>query len=370
MNDCSCPTGRPTPAALALGFCGAALVCLLARELLLSFCSEEAALGAALAVLPLAMAAGLRLSQRGDAHGHPADRLAPYLGLLALAMPLALLLLRAVRPILAPGGALGVPGVSLVVGSALVAFVPLGLILGGGLAVTAQAADRVSQPLRLPLPASLAIGATLGALFVQFVAVPKLLPINASLDLGIGCCAAGVLCAAGAPNSRRMETWLSLLAFAFVLALPLSGIIDGLLAGWAWSCPADAAPSGPSNLASLLTDGLAPVLGAAGPVLLAGIILLWRSGTMAEASRAAYGPFGRGVVDASLLAGLLFAFKALGGDLFGRLSLLVAVYAAGQALALYLPFRREGRQAILAPSQPLFLGYALGLLLPALLLLL
>lgn len=370
MNDCPLPTGRPTPAGLALGFCGAAMVCLLARELLLSFCSEEAAMGAALAVLPLAMAAGQRLSQRGDAHGHPADRLAPFLGLLALAMPLTILLLRAVRPFLAPGGALGAPGVSLVVGSALAAFLPLGLILGAGLAVTAQATGRMTQPLHLPLPVSLAVGAALGAIFVQFVAVPKLLPINAALDLGIGCCAAGVLCAAGAPDGRRMETWLSLLAFAFVLALPLSGIIDALLAGWAWSCPADAAPSGPLNLASILSAGLPPVLGAVGPVLLAGIILLWRSGTMAEPSRAAYGPFGRGLVDASLLAGLLFAFKAIGGDLFGRLSLLIAVYAAGQALALYLPFRREGRQALLELSQPLFLGYALGLLLPSLLLLL
>ncbi|HCR13287.1 MAG TPA: hypothetical protein DIU49_08485, partial [Desulfovibrio sp.] len=83
MKNCPCPTGRPTPAALALGFAGAAMACLLARDLLLAFGGNTPATGLALAVFPLGLAIGLRLAPRFTTRNDPADLLAPMLGLLA-----------------------------------------------------------------------------------------------------------------------------------------------------------------------------------------------------------------------------------------------------------------------------------------------
>ncbi len=366
MNHCPCPTGRPTPAALALGFGVAALACLLARELLLSFCGDEPALAAALAVLPLAMAGGERLARRVGAAIHPADLLAPALGLLALTLPLSLLALRAARPFLAPAGTAVAAGPALIVGSALAAFLPLGLAAGAVLALTAAADARLARPPRLPLPVVVAAGAALGALFVQLVAIPKLSPINAALDAAIGCCAAGVLCAAGAPDGRRMETWLSLLAFLLLVPLPLSGIVDERLAAFAWSCPVEAVPAAPAGSAPALAAGLVAVLWSVGPVLVAGLALrAWAGRQGADAADRLR--LAEGMCDAGLLVGLCFAYRAVGGDLYGRLSALVAAYAAGQALALYLPWRRENRPSALTASPALLLGYALGFALPALL---
>lgn len=364
MNDCPCPTGRPTPAALLLGFAGAALTCLLCRELLLACGGNVSAMSAALAVLPLAMAAGHGLAQRLDPAVAPADRLAPVLGLLALAGPLTLLVLPAVLPMTAPAGLRVTPASIRLTASALLAFVPLGLLLGAGLILTAVTAARMPRPPRLPLPVSLAAGAALGGLFVAFVAIPKLSPLNAALDAGIGCCAAGVLCAAGAPNSRQMETWLSLLAFGYVLVLPLSGVLDVRLTGWLLPGPAGGATGAPLAVAGLPPEGLLAVVGAVGPVLAVAAVLLWQA-----QEGLAMGPLGEGLLDASLFAGLVFAFRALGGELATRLPLLLAAWAAGQALALARPGRRTERRATLLPSAALFYGYALGLFLPAVLIL-
>ncbi|WP_428560784.1 MAG: hypothetical protein ACP59X_17395 [Solidesulfovibrio sp. DCME] len=366
MNDSPSLTGRPTPAALALGFCGTALACLLARDLLLSFCGNEPALAAALAVLPLAMAGGARLRRRLGHTWHPADLLAPVLGLLALVLPLSLLALRAVRPFLAPPGPLPVAGPALVAGSALVAFLPLGLVAGTLLALTTEAAARLPAPPRLPLAVVATAGAALGALFVQGVAIPKLSPANAALDAALGCCVAGVLCAAGAPDGRRMETWLSLLAFVLLVPLPLSGIVDERLAAFAWSCPVEAVPTAPAGSAAGLAAGLAAVLWSVGPVLAAGLALrAWAERQGADAADRLR--LAEGMCDAGLLVGIFFAYRAVGGNLYGYLPALVAAYAAGQALALYLPWRRENRPSALTASPSLLAGYALGFALPALL---
>ncbi len=367
MKNCPCPTGRPTPAALALGFAGATMACLLARDLLLAFGGNTPAAGLALAVFPLGLALGLRLAPRFfTARTEPADLLAPMLGLLALCLPFSLFVLRtAVRPPAVAG--ITVSGVALVGLATLAAMLPLCLCLGAGLAFTARVGERQPTPPRLPLAASLALGAALGAAFVQWIAIPKLSPVNASLDAGIGCCLAGVLCAAGAPDGRRMETWLPLLAFVFVLVLPLSSIIDARFAALEWGRAAADIPTAPP-LAALAARGPAAVLTACLPLLAAGlgaILFLCKPGAQL-AGRETRIPAAMGLADAAALFTLLLAFAAVGGDLFGRLSGLVAAYAAGQALAL----SRKGAPCPFAPSPALFFGCALGLALPSLLLLL
>ena len=367
MNDCPCPAGRPTPAALALGFSGAAMACLLARDLLLAFDGNAPAMGFALAAFPLGLAAGLRLAPRFLARADPADLLAPMLGLLALCLPFSLFVLRAaVRPLPSESGAAS--GVALVVLAALAAMARLCLCVGAGLCFTARVGRRQPTPPRLPLAASLALGAALGAAFVQWVAVPKLSPLTASLDAGIGCCLAGVLCAAGAPDKRRrMETWLPLLAFVFVLVLPLSAIIDARFAAMEWGRAAADIPTAPPH-AALAARGIAAALTACLPLLAAGlgaIFFLCKPGT-AQSGRAKHLPAAMGLADGAALLGLLLAFAAAGGDLFGRLAGLVAAYAAGQALAL----PRKGAPCPFAPAPALLIGCALGLALPSLLLLL
>jgi hypothetical protein len=256
---------------------------------------------------------------------------------------------------------------ALVVLAALAAMLPLCICLGAGLAFTARVGERQPTQPRLPLAASLALGAALGAAFVQWIAIPKLSPVNASLDAGIGCCLAGVLCAAGAPDGRRMETWLPLLAFVFVLVLPLSSLIDARFATLEWGRAATDIPTAPP-LAALAARGPAAVLTACLPLLAAGlgaILFLCKPGAQ-QAGREKRIPAAMGLADAAALFALLLAFAAVGGDLFGGLSGLVAAYAAGQALAL----PRKGAPCPFAPSPALFLGCALGLALPSLLLLL
>ncbi|WP_300155018.1 hypothetical protein [Solidesulfovibrio sp.] len=359
MTQCPCPTGRPVPAALALGFGGAAMACLLARELLLA-CGDAPAMGLALALLPLCLAAGVRLAPRLAAGRDPADLLAPALGLLAVCLPLSLLVFRALRPVLAAVAA----GPAFALFAGVVAFVPLGLVLGAGIALTGRVETRRTAPSRLSPTAGLALGAALGAFFVQAVVLPKLTPLNGSLDAAIGCCVAGVLCAAGAPDGRRMETWLSLLAVCFVVVLPLSGIIDERLAVFEWGRAAEALPTAPLP-GTLAAKGLTAVLLACAPLAAAGLAGVLLCAGTGDGGRATAASLGAGLADAAVLLGLLFAFAASGGGLFDFLPALVAAYAAGQTLALV---RDRKTLPPLAPPLPLLLGLSLGLALPSLLL--
>lgn len=369
MNDCPSPTGRPGPAALALGFAGAGALCLLLRDLLLAFCGNEAALCAATSLLPLAMLGGVALCRRFLPGREPADLLAPTLGLLALCLPLALAGVRLVHPLLAPGldPADGV-SVPLTLGCGLAAFALLGLCLGAVAWLTARTAARRQVPGDRRLRAFLAVGACLGGLFVQFVAIPKLTPVNASLDLAIACCVAGVLCASGAPGGRGLETWLSLLAIGFVLLLPLSGLLDARLAAFSWQCPVDAAPAIPAGRGLLPAIGPMLLLRTFGPTFLLALWLVWdgrRRG--AETGRTDRGGLGAGMIEAALPFCLLFGFAAVGGDLFARLAALLAAYAGGQALVLFRTASRQGSglDAVVSPAH--LTGAVLGLALPAVL---
>jgi len=359
------PAGRPLPAAIAFGFVGAALACLLARETLAVFCGNEAALAAAAAVLPLAVLAGMALARRIAPGRDPADLLAPMLAATALLLPASLLLARLARPALgiaadAPLPVLAIPGMG------LAAFAPLGLCLGLGLAWTAAVAARQTPPPARPfsLPAALAAAATLGALFVQFVAIPKLTATNAALDMGIGCLAAGLLCATAAPSGRNMETWLSLLALAFVLLLPISGLIDANIQAWQWQCPVDAVPSSPDASRSVLARTarsvplpLAIALAGAG---LAALFAARRAdaGQGDDTLRTA----AAAMAETLALFAVLFAAQTLAGALYARLPGLVAAFLAGQTLALRTPGPNDSP----APRPAALAGSAAACLLAAL----
>lgn len=144
----------------------------------------------------------------------PAARLVPLLGIVGAALPVSLLALRFAVPVTGPFAA--VPGLA-----------PAGLALG--LAVATCLAARKGHPRWNGRGASLALilvgTAGLGALAARIV-LTRVSPVNLALDLTLGCAAMGIVCAAGTGQQRRHETWLSLLALAAILALPLSGLID------------------------------------------------------------------------------------------------------------------------------------------------
>lgn len=328
-------TGRPLSAALALGFAGTGATCLLARELLLAFCGNEAALAAALAVLPLALAAGSRLPRRRWPQRDPADLLGPALGILALLLPLSLLLPRLARPgTIAEGTAHLTP--LAVAAAGLGAFVPLGLCLGCALALAGAVGERQADRRAARLPAFFAAAGALGALFIQFVAIPKLTPLNASLDMGLACCVAGILCAAGAPEGRGPETWMSVLALGFVMLLPISGLIEARVAAWQWQCPLEAVPAVPAATGSVLSGSLR-ALGTALACIaaaVAGILLLHGRTALPDKPDAPGRQLAAGMAEAGGLLGLLFAYQAVTGNLFADLPLLAAAWMVGAALGL------------------------------------
>ncbi len=366
------PSGRPLPAAVALGFAGAALSCLLLRELLLSACGDLAALGAALALLPLSVAAGAGLCRRLDRD--PADLLAPLLGVLAVSLPLALVLLRGTRAVAAPAVGTAVSWLAVLV-PGLAAFLPFGLCLGLGLSLVAALAGRAPAKVASRLPLALAGAGCLGALFVQFVAIPKLSPMNACLDLGLGCVVAGLICAAGAPGGRGMETRLSLLALAFVLPLPVSGLIDAHLQALAWHCPVADVPASleQARLLAPQARSLPPSLPALAMALAATALLAVATVFLGSARRPPGLPLSRdaaraaaaGMAAAAVLVGLFFAYDLFAQALSRHLPAVAAVFLAGWALVL---FPRQGRAPRFpTPCPPALAGAALGSLLPAVL---
>ena len=221
--------GRPRAAAAALAFAGAALVLLVGRE-----ASSGAPLAAVIAVAAAALlglaALGARLVRPYLLRNNPATLTAPAMGAMAVCLPLALLGER-----LASSLAGGLAGLGLSVGLT-------GLVVGAGLSV-ARAAGREAGETSGRLLWTMIGGAAAGALFVPLVAVPKLSPLNACLDGGIGCAAVGIICAAAAPHGKRsLETWLSVLALIFVLLLPLSSLIDARSSAWCDPSAASALP--------------------------------------------------------------------------------------------------------------------------------
>lgn len=235
--------GRPLPVLGAVGFAGAALLVLIGREISGAY-PDHTAMVVVLAALCLGLGVflGTRLVRRLPRSCVPADCLAPAMGLLAVALPAALLLSRLERGFLVAADGTFLPPA--LVGALAAGLVPLGVALGAA-AILAAAAARQGEPGH-PRKTLLFLigGAVLGALFVPLVAVPKLSPINACLDLAIGCTAVGLLSAAAAPaDNRKYETWLSLLAITFVLLLPLSGLFDDKTNAW---CRPDAVATAPA----------------------------------------------------------------------------------------------------------------------------
>jgi hypothetical protein len=226
--------GRPQAAAAAMAFAGAALTLLIAREAL-AVAAPIPVLAASLVVLACALVLGARLAGWRLAGHNPAGLTAPVLGALALALPSALLAARL-------GASLSGPLAGLGIGLGL-----LGLVLGVGLAVVRAACLEAGTPRDRALLV-LAGGLVAGTLFAMLIVVPKLSPLNACLDCGIGCAAVGIICAAAGPPGRRaMETWLSVLALVFVIMLPLSSLVDAQTAVY-WCAPAsqNAAPAKPA----------------------------------------------------------------------------------------------------------------------------
>jgi hypothetical protein len=160
----------------------------------------------------------------------PAARLVPLLGIVGAALPVSLLALRFAVPVTGPFAA--VPGLA-----------PAGLALG--VAVATCLAARKGHPRWNGRGASLALilvgTAGLGALAARIV-LTRVSPVNLALDLTLGCAAMGIVCAAGTGQQRRHETWLSLLALAAILALPLSGLIDARSAPPPGDAPRQVAP--------------------------------------------------------------------------------------------------------------------------------
>lgn len=232
MNITPSRTGRPLPAAGAMAFAGAALSVLLGRELLPSTAGGHISwLFFATTCVVTALAVGWRMAPALAAKRDPAGLLAPCLGLLAICLPSGLLLSRLGRSLVDTLGQ-GLFQAGTAVGIAA-SMLPLGLVVGVGLALARAAAHQAEPPQTRRLPLFIASGAVLGALFIILVAVPKLSPLNTCLDMGIGCVAIGILSAAAAPqDNRNLETWLSLLAVVFVLLLPLSGLLDDKTSAW------------------------------------------------------------------------------------------------------------------------------------------
>ncbi|BAH74643.1 hypothetical protein [Solidesulfovibrio magneticus] len=221
--------GRPLAAAAALAFAGAALVMLVGREALAAapLAAVAAVAAVAAATLLILAALGARLVRPLFSSHHPASLTAPAMGAMAVCLPTALLAERLTTFL-----AGGLAGLGLAAGLT-------GLVVGAGLAV-AQAAGREAGVSPGRLLRAVAGGTVAGALFVPLIAVPKLSPLNACLDVGIGCAAVGIICASAAPHGKRsLETWLSVLALVFVLLLPLSSLIDARSSAW---CDPAAAP--------------------------------------------------------------------------------------------------------------------------------
>lgn len=353
--------GRPLPAALGFGFAGTAFLCLLLRELLLIFNGQEAALGTALALLPLCILAGASLFGRKLGRRHPADLLAPLLGCMALLLPISLLLTRLARPLcgIDVGSALAWPTI---LGVALVALAPIGICLGCGLRGIAAVTSRhpTTAAAKIPLPAALAGAGCLGALFVQFVVIPKLSPLNATLDMGLGCAVAGLLCAGGAPEGRRMENWLSLLALAFVLALPISGVLDAKFQSWEWQCAMDAVPTAPDNARALLaaTDDFTALSKALGitAALAALLALFGATGRLPALPKDTARTAAAAMAESTALLGILFFALPLTGSLHQHLPVLVAAFLAGETCGLLRPTTG----ATLTPAPAALLGSAIG----------
>lgn len=239
--------GRPLPVIGAVGFAGAALLTLIGREIISAYPGHPALVVALVAAcLGGGLVLGTRLVRFLAAGREPADCLAPAMGLTAAILPVSLLLSRLGRGLAATAHeTFFPPGL---VAASLAGLLPLGLALGaaGALAVVAARQAEPGHPRKTWL--FLAGGVVLGALFILLVAVPKLSPINACLDMAIGCAAVGILSAAAAPaGNRNYETWLSVLAIVFVLLLPLSGLFDDKTNAW---CDPAAAPTVPATQAA------------------------------------------------------------------------------------------------------------------------
>jgi len=252
VTDAPLRHGRPLPVIGSVGFAGAALVVLIGRELLGAY-PGHAPLVVVLAAASLGagLFLGARLIRLLAATSDPADGMAPAMGIVAVSLPASLLLSRLGRGLAAAAhDGFFPPGLGMAL---LAGLIPLGLALGAAGALAAAAARRAepAQPRKTLL--FTAGGAVLGALFILLVAVPKLSPINACLDMGIGCAAIGILSAAAAPaGNRSYESWLSVLAIVFVLLLPLSGIFDDKTN--AWCEPAGtSAPAAPAASAAPTT---------------------------------------------------------------------------------------------------------------------
>ena len=203
--------GRPLAATLATGLAAGAFCRLVLTESALLPAGTAAVAGWSLVGLFLC---GVFLARRLSNGQQPAARLVPLLGMVGAALPVSLLALRFAVPVMGPFAA--VPGLA-----------PAGLALG--LAGTACLAASQGHPRWNGRAASLGLllvaTAGLGALAARIV-LPRVSPVNLALDLTLGCAAMGIVCAAGTGQQRRHETWLSLLALAAILALPLSGLID------------------------------------------------------------------------------------------------------------------------------------------------
>ncbi len=248
--------GRPLPAAAAAGFAAMAFLVLFLREILALFFGNEILAGLALAVGLAGAALGAFFFPRLALGRRPAELLAPALGLTAVLMPAAILAIRLMRPWLGihPGQT---PSLAAVLAASALCCGPVCLVLG--FAASACLATAGSHPKwsARPLAAvvAAALGAAAGGLFVQFVAIPRLSPVNACLDMALGLAAVGLFCAAGTSESRRMETWLSLLGLLCVLALPISGLLDAKSRAWEWGPDLAADRDTPRNELAVLASG-------------------------------------------------------------------------------------------------------------------
>lgn len=360
MTQQTTPHGRPLPAAIALGFIGTAFTGLLLRELLLLYCGQEPALGLALAVPAALLLPGAALARRRAARHDPADMLGEILGVLALVMPVTLLVLRAARPLCGiQEGAF--PSILSIFAAAGLAFALLGLCLGFGLwTVFATAARHPKWSAdKTTLPLALTGFAAAGALFVQFVVVPYLTPLNACLDMAIGCAAAGLLCTIGTPGGRHLETRLSLLAVCCVLALPISNLVDAKSRQWEWGHAISldfVAVQGPQL--SQLADGVGRHLGLGAASLALALLLIFvtarRQRTPLPAQAAAMAESASALV-------VLFGYQMLGGSLYTHLAVLIAAFMAGETLGFFVAphvTRRMRQRSMALPLVGPILGLA------------
>jgi len=219
--------GRPLAATLATGLAAGAFCRLVLAESALLPAGTAAVAAWSLVGFFLM---GTFVARRLANGQQPAARLVPLLGIVGAALPVSLLGLRFAVPVTGPFAA--VPGLA-----------PAGLALG--LAVATCLAARKGHPRWNGRGASLALilvgTAGLGALAARIV-LTRVSPVNLALDLTLGCAAMGIVCAAGTGQQRRHETWLSLLALAAILALPLSGLIDARSAPPPGDAPRQVAP--------------------------------------------------------------------------------------------------------------------------------